>query len=74
MYFLEILIFIVLACLIISTTWGTIASPSGQIVGGKNCQDCENDFNWYESLKRSKKIVFAAWWAARKAACSLKGC
>jgi hypothetical protein len=64
---------VIFILVMVSIIAGQSAAPSGG-VGNKDCKGCEEDFKWYASLKRARKLAYAAWWAARKASCALNGC
>lgn len=68
--------YVVVALILISIIAGQSSAPSGGVgaSGQPNCGPCEEDFAWYRSLKPTKKVAYAAWYAARWAACKANGC
>lgn len=67
------ILYILFALIMASIIAGQSSAPS-QTTGGKDCTKCKEDFAWYSSLSRVKKVAYSAWWAVRKIACAANGC
>lgn len=67
---------IVLVIIVMGVVGQTAASGSNGSgnAGQQPCAQCTADRAWYNSLKWTKKVAYATWYALRMAQCALSGC
>ena len=68
------IIVVVVVVILIGVGQGGASGSGGSGSSQTPCRQCQLDRDWYKSLGPVKKALYAVWYAARMAACALKGC
>ena len=67
-------IIVVVVVILIIVGQGAASGSGGSGSSGAPCAQCKLDKEWYKNLNFAQQVIYAVWYAARMAACALKGC